>query len=226
MKGKISAEEKERLVKGYLEGTISISEIKREYGLHHAVFHEWVRRYKARGPNGFIETKNRKYEASLKRQAVEEYLSGEGSLIVICDKYDISDKKTLREWIMCYNKHGEFRQPNSGSGIYMSKGRKTTQDERVEIVCYCIANNRDYGKTIEAYGVSYQQIYSWVQKYVKQGESGLIDGRGKRREEISMNEIEKLHVQLKLQQAENYRLQMENDFLKKLDEVERGRGCN
>ena len=55
----------------------------------------------------------------------------------------------------------------------MTKGRKTTQNERIEIVNHCIANNKDHGRTIEQYGVSYQQIFGWVRKYEKPGLTGL-----------------------------------------------------
>ena len=44
----------------------------------------------------------------------------------------------------------------------MTKGRTTTYEERIEIVSYCIEHGNDYAATIEKYGVSYQQIYSWV----------------------------------------------------------------
>ena len=50
-------------------------------------------------------------------------------------------------------------------GKYMTKGRKTTQEERVEIVSFCIEHGKDYGVTIEKYGVSYQQIYLWVKNW-------------------------------------------------------------
>jgi transposase-like protein len=106
----------------------------------------------------------------------------------------------------------------------MSKGRNTTLEERIEIVSHCIANNKDYGKTIEKYGVSYGQLYGWVRKYESEGADGLTDRRGKRKDESAMTEVEKLQAQLKLQKAENMRLQMENDLLKKLEEIERGRG--
>lgn len=115
-------------------------------------------------------------------------------------------------------------QPKRGGKIYMAKGRKTTQTERVDIVSYCLANNKDYGKAIERYGVSYQQIYTWVRKYEKDGATGLSDRRGKGKDQSSMSEVEKLRAQLKLKEAENQRLQMENDLLKKLEEVERRRG--
>lgn len=104
----------------------------------------------------------------------------------------------------------------------MTKGRKTTLEERIEIVSHCIANNKDYGKTIEQYSVSYQQVYGWVRKYEKDGADGLDDRRDKRKDETSMTEIEKLKAQLKLKEAENMRLQMENELLKKLEALERG----
>jgi len=44
----------------------------------------------------------------------------------------------------------------------MNKGKKNTQEERTEIVAFCIENGRDYGLAMEKYNVSYQQIYSWV----------------------------------------------------------------
>jgi transposase len=108
----------------------------------------------------------------------------------------------------------------------MVKSRKTTLDERIEIVGYCIANNKDYGKAIEQYGVSYQQIYGWVRKYAKSGPDGLVDNRGKRKDSASMTEVERLRAQLKLKEAENLRLQMENELLKKLEALERGRGVD
>ena len=125
-----------------------------------------------------------------------------------------------------YTAHGDFKQPNSVGAIYMAKWRKTTLGERIEIVSHCVANNKDYGKTIEQYCVSYQQIYNCVKKYEKDGATGLSDRRGKRKEESAMTEIEKLRAQLKLKEAENFRLQMENELLKKLEELERGCGVD
>ena len=128
----------------------------------------------------------------------------------------------LRKWIKVYNSHKDFKQPNSGGAIYMANGRKTTLDERIEIVSQCIAGNKDYGKIIEQYGVSYQQIYGWTRKYEKDGVDGLSDRRGKRKAESDMTEVEKLRAQIKFKDAENLRLRMENELLKKLEALERG----
>jgi hypothetical protein len=70
----------------------------------------------------------------------------------------------LRNWIKRYNSHGDFKRPNNGEAIYMAKGRKTTLNERVEIVGHCVAGGKDYGETVVRYGVSYRQLYGLGQK--------------------------------------------------------------
>ena len=223
--GILPAEDKVRIVEEYLNGSGSPLAIQETYGITKQCLYEWVRQYKVRGAAGFtVPNVNRKYSVSLKRQSVEDYLSGAGSLRDICSKYDISRPVVLERWIKCYNSHGSFRQPKSGGVNYMAKGRDTTLEERIEIVSYCIANNKDYGKTIGHYGVSYNQIYGWVRRYETEGAAGLVDRRGKRKDEATMTEVEKLRAQIKLKEAENLRLQMENDLLKKLEELERRRG--
>jgi transposase-like protein len=178
-----------------------------------------------RGVEGLTPSANtQRYTPEVKRSAVLDYLNGVGSLDVICRKYAISGRRVLRRWVKRYNGHGDFNQPNSGGETYMTKGRDTTLEERIDIVSYCIANSKDYGKAIEQYGVSYQQIYAWVRKYEKDGPEGLSDRRGKRKDEAAMTEVERLRAQLKLKEAENLRLQMENELLKKLEALERGWG--
>ena len=149
-----------------------MSDIKRRHGISKTTLYEWVRLYKTRGVEGLAPaTQPRKYSPELKRKAVEDYLSGGGSLRSICAKYDISKEHMVQRWIKIYNSHKDFKQPNSGGAIYMAKGRKTTLDERIEIVSRCISENKDYGKIIEQYGVSYGQIYGWMRRYEKDGVS-------------------------------------------------------
>jgi transposase-like protein len=105
----------------------------------------------------------------------------------------------------------------------MTNGRKTNYDERVEIVKYCIEHQNNYAKTAQKYQVSYQQVYTWTSKYEKDGVEALLDKRGKRKNEDQMSELERLKAQNKLLEAQNHRKQMEIDFLKKLEEIERRR---
>ena len=167
--------------------------------------------------------KNKKYSAELKLTAILDYLNGGGSQREICKKYGILDHSTLRDWIMWYNGHKEFKERSSAKGeIYMTKGRKTTQEERAEIVAFCIEHGKDYGLTVETYKVSYQQIYAWVKKYEEKGVKGLTDRRGKAKPESELTEEERLRQENKILQAKIKDQEMEIALLKKLRELRGG----
>ena len=106
----------------------------------------------------------------------------------------------------------------------MTKGRKTTFDERVEIVQYCISHDHNYAETAEKYQISYQQARSYTVKYETGGVEALQDNRGKRKNPDAMSELERLRAEVKILKAEKERAEMEASFLKKLDEIERRRG--
>lgn len=161
--------------------------------------------------------KNKKYSKELKLEAVQAYLRGEGSLRQVCRQYGIRDKKQLRNWIWWYNGHKEFKERReAGTEIYMTKGRKTTQEERGEIVAFCIEHGKDYPLTIRTYGVSYQQIYAWVRKYEEKGIDGLRDGRGRTRPADEMSAEERLRMENRILKAQLKDAEMENKLLKKL----------
>ena len=167
--------------------------------------------------------KNKKYSVELKMQAVQSYQAGEGSLREICRKYGISDKHVLQDWIKWYNGHRELKKRSSAKGeIYMTNGRKTTQEERAEIVAFCIEHNKDYGLTVETYNVSYQQVYAWVRKYEAGGVDKLKDNRGRTKPMEEMTEVEKLKAEMKILEAKNRQLEIENAFIKKLQELKGG----
>ena len=75
---------------------------------------------------------------------------------------------------------------------------------------------------IEKYGVSYQQIYSWVRKYEETGIDGLRDGRGRTKPVEEMTDIEKLQAENRLLKAQLRDKEVEMLLLKKLQELERG----
>ena len=164
--------------------------------------------------------KNKKYSPELRLNAVEYYLSGKGTMKQIREKYGILANKQLINWIKWYNGHREFKERSSAKGeIYMTKGRKTTQEERAEIVAFCIEHNKDYGLTVETYNVSYQQIYAWVRKYEEGGVDKLKDNRGRTKSVEEMTEVEKLKAEMKILEAKNRQLEIENEFIKKLQEL-------
>lgn len=220
---RITDNEKIKAIESHIQGEMGFGEISNKYGVPKSTLRHWIRRYKTFGADGLLRRKrNDTYSVEIKKQAVEEYLAGKGSYQDICKKHKIHSDKQLRDWIKVYNSHRELRPSRGrGSDIYMTKGRNTTYEERLEIVSYCIEHGNDYTATIEKYSVSYQQIYSWVRKYNEKGAEGLVDKRGKRKPESEMTELEKLRAENKLLAARNKRLETENAVLKKLGEIER-----
>ena len=98
--------------------------------------------------------------------------------------------------------------------------KKTTIEERKEIVEYCIKHNRDYKGTASIYDVSYSQVYSWVKKYIVNGEEGLLDKRGHHKTDDELDELEYLrreNLRLKRQLEEK---DMVVELLKKVRELE------
>ncbi|WP_252249195.1 transposase [Clostridium sp. VAP23] len=217
-KAKFSYEIKIDVVTKYLQGKSSANYEANILGINSARVFEWISPYKSLGKDGLITTSS----TTLKENAVFDYLNGLGSYSDICNKYGIRSSSQLRNWIMKYNSHNKFKTSRTGGIHIMTKGRATTYRERIEIIKYCIENENNYAETAEKYKASYQQVYSWIKKYQTKGIEGLQDGRGKRKKECEMSELEKLKAKNKLLEAENRRQQMEIEFLKKLEEIERG----
>lgn len=222
-KSKISYELKVRNVEMYIKGDKSSSELASILGISENQFREWVRKYSINGAEGLrTHPKNTYYSLKVKHSAVKDYLSGKGSLYDLCSKYNISSHSVLQGWILKYNgSHNKWKSHNAKENKIMTKGRKTTYNEKVEIVAFCIENNDNYQLTSDKYKVSYQQVYTWVKKYKENGYGALNDNRGKRKKFDQMNDAEKLNAQIKLLEAKNTQLEMENNFLKKLKEIER-----
>ena len=223
-RNKYKAEDKIRIAKACIAGELGQSQAGGQIGADESIVRDWIRQYRIEGEAAFLpRERNRHYDPVLKETAVKDYLSGKGSLRDICLKYNIRDKLQLRTWIKVYNGHKDFKKQTGGSR--MTKGRETTQAERITVAKACIANGKNYGEAAIAYNVSYQQARSWTLKYIEGGESALEDRRGQRKknqqprseQEQAQIEIEQLKHKLKM-------LEMENRLLKKLEEIERRRG--
>lgn len=79
----------------------------------------------------------------------------------------------------------------------------------------------NYKDAAEKFEVKYSQVYNWVQKYKKHGSDGLVDsrGKGKPKQIMTPEEVSKAHIKA-LEEHNNY-LEMENEVLKKEDQIER-----
>ena len=124
-KTKRSAKEKVRIVRKYKDGGISLRGAAAEVGVGKATLQRWILQYEAEGAEAFLPNRrNRVYKPELKKRAVQEYLSGGGSLLEVSKKYGLWGEKQLLDWIKVYNAHGDFNSVRfSGGGSYMKQGR-------------------------------------------------------------------------------------------------------
>ncbi len=108
-------------------------------------------------------------------------------------KYNISSRAVLRRWIQCYNADRELEDYSPKREVYMAAARrKTTIEERREIVTHCPNHNHDYKGAASVYEVSYSQVYSRAKKYEASGEGGLTDRRGRHKTDDEADELERL----------------------------------
>jgi len=229
-KFKYSPELKIKACEEYLSGCFSMLDICNRYDITYnhkkgtCSIYDWLYIYRESGAEGFFYSakKNKEYSKELKLQAVEDYLSGKGSLNDVSAKYKIKNTQTLRSWISLYNANKELKDYDPKGEVYMADARrKTTIKERKEIVEYCINHEKNYKDTATRYDVSYSQVYSWVKKYNVNGEAALIDKRGRQKTYDEVDELERLkreNKRLKRQLEEKDRL---TELLKKVKEFER-----
>jgi len=225
-KSPYTTEQRINAAEDYLNGIRSASDICAEMGINATkTIRRWAANYKCFGIETFLEKKaNQSYSKELKIMAVEEYISGKGSMEDIQRKYHIFSERQLRNWILLYNSNMELKDYDPKQEVYMAEARrKTTIEERKEIIAYCIEHGLDYKHTADKYGVSYSQVYSWVRKYDISGEEGLTDKRGHHKSDEEVDELEKLRRENKRLKHQLEERDMTVELLKKVKEFERRR---
>ena len=220
---KLAPKEKVHAAKRHLEHGESFRSISESLSVDESVIRDWCRIYESFGSDGFLKGSNRKYSLEFKESAVKYYLDGKDSLRGTCKVFKIRNKCQLRDWIKRYNDHSLKSSPGGNMKMTMTKGRKTTLQERINIVTDVIQSGTSYAEVAEKYNVSYQQVYQWAQKYKAKGIDGLIDRRGRSKPIEEMTELEKLRAENKILKAQLERKELENIFLKKVGEIERRR---
>ncbi len=226
-KVKYSYEQKVQACEDYLSGRKSGLQIAQELSMPKSGYdkiRKWAHQYEKLGPEIFLLKKhNQKYSKEFKCQVVQEYLDGEGSYEDLANKHGVPNRDTVRRWVIKYTEGEEIRDYDPHPEVYMASPRKTTYEERLEIVKYCIDHGKNYKRTANEYKCSYNQVRNWVLKYEEDGEEALQDRRGKHKKDEELSEVEQL--KRKVARLER-QLQEEKDtveLLKKVKEFERRR---
>lgn len=221
-RSKYSPEFRAMVSQEYIDGEGSVHFLADKYGIGYTTLRGWINEYRIHGISAFCHKTNRTYSKEFKIKCVEAVRNKEGTVDDIIARYGISSRSILRRWIMEYNANRELKDYNPKQGVYVAEARrKTTFEERKEIVSYCISHSRNYKDAAIKYDVSYSQVYSWVKKYDAAGEADLTDKRGRHKTDDEVDELERLkreNLRLKRQLEER---DMAVELLKKVQEFER-----
>ena len=224
-KVKYTKEVKLKASKDYLSGKMSAFNIARSLGMSKRgdkIVRYWARQYEVNGDEIFDDKpRNKSYSKEFKEKVVKEYLDGKGSFKYLAAKFGIPSNCTVLSWVKKYNGHIELEDYDPKGEIYMTKGRITTLDERIEIVKWCLDHDRSIKDTASHFECSYAQVRTWLLKYEEFGEEGLIDKRGKPKEEKDLSELELAQRKIQSLEKENEKLKRMNEILKKAESLER-----
>ncbi len=203
---KLSYEDKLKACELYEQGKGSYKTISEEFGISESGLKLLYIKYTNFGSKSLRMQKNHQtYTKEFKQKLVNAYKNGEGSYPELAKKYNITNPYLITRWVLGYNKSNKTTY--SGVGGVTIMARKTTLEERIEIIGYLIDNDIDYNKASTYFNVSYVQVYTWYKKYKELGIEGLKDKRGIKKQDHELSELELLR-------RENERLKRELELSK------------
>lgn len=225
-KVKFCKEVKLQACKDYKEGIQGFKSIAKNIGAHHETVRRWYLTYKEHGISAFeTSNKNRSYDKSFKLSVIEEYNSGKYSMADLVAKYNIGSG-VIHSWINKWYNGIEIEDYDPKGDVYTMKSRKTTFEERLEIVKWVIENDMSYKGAADKYSITYALVYKWTRAYIDKGPEALkYQKRGpKPKSEIddsNLTEVEKLKLELEKEKALRKRREFELEVLKKKEEFEK-----
>lgn len=224
-KPKYSKEIKIKACHDYEKGYSNFKEIADEIGATIETVRRWHLRYMEHGSSVFETSKrNRAYSKDFKLSVIEEYTVGKYSLPNLSAKHNIATG-VIRGWVNKWYNGIEIKDYDPKGDIYTMKSRKTTFEERVEIVKWVIENNMNYKDAADKYAITYALIYKWTRAYLDKGPVTLkYQKRGPKSkaeiDEESLTEVEKLKLELEREKSLRKRREFELEVLKKKEEFE------
>jgi len=164
-----------------------------------------------------------KYSFEFKKQVVSDYLNGEGGYRYLESKYNVSDKKLIRQWVSNYKAFGD-------SGLLRSRKKEVYSfKKKLSVVELYLSSELSYQELAIQEGISNpSMIATWVSRFRIAGSDALrphkkgrkktldnskIDNKSKETEEriidTSAEHVKELEDEL-------LKLKIENAFLKEL----------
>ncbi|MBP5841265.1 helix-turn-helix domain-containing protein [Lactiplantibacillus plantarum] len=176
----------------------------------------WQALYDRQEITGLTEVKkNRHYLQTLKLAVITAYLNGEGTLRELTIRFDLLSKSQLLDWLNKYNGNKTLTASPSRKQV-LTISRKTTFEERIEIVEYVTKHKHSYAEVTEHFHVSYQQARSWVIRAQNDGYEAFVDRRGHRKPATELIELDKLRLENRQLESQLADKELVEAFAKKL----------
>lgn len=165
---------------------------------------------------------SKKYSYEFKLKVVEEYCEGKLGFRALMNKYNISDKSLISQWINNYKNFGK-------NGLKSNKGKTNySLDFKLNVLHYKQETGASYRETAKEFGLNNPSlIANWRRAYLEGGTSQLNKPIGrpsnvnkkKKQNKESKQTVDSEKEELEhLRQEVNY-LKIENLYLKKLKEL-------
>jgi len=217
-----SFEEKLHIVEYYLKNG-DLNTTAEHFEVDTSTISKWLLSYQEKGLYGLeVLGCHNSYSNDFKMMVIHEYLNKNISYHELARKYNIRGHSTVMKWVLKYTE-GKKLKSTFGGTQSMTKSRKTTYEERLKMAQYHELNEISIRALSELFEVSYQQAYQYVKKYEASGRYGLEDRRGRRKSDSELTEVEQLKRELEMERRKRKKMEVENAFLKKLEELERKR---
>ncbi|CAK7089271.1 MAG: IS3 family transposase ISEfa10 [Enterocloster aldenensis] len=161
-----------------------------------------------------------KYSFELKMEVVKAYLNNEGSYTYLAKKYGIPDRKSIRLWVTTYKTLGEK------SLLRSRKNEIYTFEFKLHVVELYLSTEVSYQELALSVGMNNPPVITkWVNDFRIIGPDALRPKRKGRRSNVSKPK-ENIHrtkenqnikaEYLKQLEDENFKLRLENAYLKEL----------
>ena len=219
-KSKFSKKVKINACKKYKAGKGSFGSIAKEVGCAEPVLKKWYYDYINHGDSIFDEKpRNASYTVEFKLKVINEIKKS--SITSASSKFGIS-RSVAQKWFLNYNNGETIKDYSPCSEVYTMKTRKTTFEERIEIVNFVLENDNNYKAAANTYKVPYASVYQWVQKYFQHGEESLRNSRGRPKTgelKQGLTELEKKDIEIERLKRELERHIRAEEILKKNLEI-------
>ena len=153
-----------------------------------------------------------KYSNELKLEVVNYYLNNNYSFHQVARKFNIPSWTTARKWVRKYKEHGV-------QGLIKNQKSGYSGEFKQNVIEYMHTNHLSCQETSYHFNLGNMDIVSkWERIYYEEGPQALYKERRGRNKNMSSKPKKKLSKEIEEDLiAENQRLRMENEYLKKLN---------